>query len=174
MKAAIADAKIEEESNKPQLNLYGSYSLNQVESNTAQAISSSLDLNAKSGKIGMEFSMPINFGLTSDIRRGAVKSASAAKMSYRQKVFEQENDWLNLLQNLNGYKENLKLACEIETTQKLKLEHERKLLEQGRTSTYQVLLMEQDYSGSQLNTQQTAYKLSEFIAELKLYQNQVD
>ena len=72
------------------------------------------------------------------------------------------------------YKENLKLACEIETTQKLKLEHERKLLEQGRTSTYQVLLMEQDYSGSQLNTQQTAYKLSEFIAELKLYQNQVD
>lgn len=169
MKAAVAAAKVEEESNKPSLNLYGSYAVNQVERNRQQALFGAFDEKGRAGKVGVNFSMPINFGLSSDIVRGAVKSASAARIDYRQKVFEQENDWENLVQNMTSYKENLKLALTIESSQKSKLENERKLLKQGRTSTYQILLFEQDYSNSELTTQQIANKLLELIAEEKLY-----
>ncbi len=170
MKAAVASAKIDEESNKPSLNLYGSYLENQIEANKSQAVLSSLDQKGRAGAIGVKFSMPINFGLTSEIRYGALQSASAAKINYRQKIFEQENDWQNLVQNLAIYKENLKLAQSIESAQKSKLENERNLLKQGRSSTYQILIFEQDFANSQLTVIQIAYKLLTMIAQEKLYQ----
>lgn len=173
MKAAVAAAKVEEENNKPNLSLYGSYSLNQIEKSADQAFSNSFAQKGNSGKIGVSFSMPINFGLTSDIRQGAVKTASSARINYRQKVFDQENDWQNLIQNMSSYKENLALAIAIEAAQKSKLENERKLLKQGRTSTYQILLFEQDYSNSELTTLQTAYKLLSLIADEKLYRGEI-
>lgn len=171
MKAAIAAAKVEEENNKPALSLYGAYSVNQIEGTQASAITNSLYHNGAAGMVGLKLSVPVNFGLTSDIRAGALKTASAAKLNYRQKLFDQDNDWENLVFNLASYKENLKLAQMIESSQKSKLENERKLLKQGRTSTYQILLFEQDYSNSQLTTIQIANQLLGLIAEEKLYQN---
>lgn len=170
MKSAIASAKLEEENNKPSFNLYGSYSVNQVTGTARTAIDNSFNRVGESAKIGVNFSMPINFGLSSDIRLGAVKSASAAKMQYRWKAFQQENDWLELVNNLNNYQENLQLALQIENSQKLKLENERKMLKQGRTSTYQVLLFEQDFYNAKLNSITIAFDLLAAIADLKLYQ----
>ena len=108
--------------------------------------------------------------MSSDIRQGARQSASAAKITYHQKVFEQENDWQNLVQNLEIYKENLGLAQAIEAAQKSKLENERKLLKQGRTTTYQILLFEQDFLNSEMTTIQLAYKMAALMAQQKLYQ----
>lgn len=172
MKAAVANAKIDEEANKPSLNLYGSYSQNQINSGINSAIAAVPDRTGRAGMVGVKLSMPINFGLTSDIRQGARQSASAAKTNYHQKVFEQENDWQNLVQNLEVYKENLTLSQAIEAAQKLKLENERKLLKQGRTTTYQILLFEQEFSNSQITAIQTAYKMAALIAQQKLYQRE--
>ena len=171
MKREVAAAKIEEENNKPNLNLYGAYAFKGVNGGANDALNRSFDDRGEEGLVGVKFSMPINFGLSSDIRRGAVKRASVAKINYRQKLLDQENDWNNLIQNLENYKENLQLAKNIENAQKLKLENERRLLKQGRTSTYQILLFEQEYSKSQLTTVQIANQLLGFIADKKLYQS---
>ncbi len=172
MKAAVASAKLEEENNKPALSVYGSYLQNQIQPSNEQAIYNSFQRNGSAGTFGVKLSMPINFDLTSQIRQGAVLNASSAKINYQQKVFEQENDWQNLVQNLTIYKENLALSQSIENAQKLKLENERKLLKQGRTTTYQILLFEQDYSNAQLATIQIAYKMLALMAQQKLYQSQ--
>lgn len=169
MKAAIANAKIDEESAKPAVSLFGSYSQNQIEPTAEDALANSLNKKGTAGMIGVRLSMPINFGITSDIKQGALQSASAAKLNYRQKMFEQENDWQNMVQNLSVYKENLKLSQAIEAAQKSKLEYERRLLKQGRTTTYQILLFEQDFSNSQITTIQLAYQMLALIAEEKLY-----
>ncbi len=171
MKAAVATAKVEEESSKPLVTLYGSHSTTQIKDTPYKAIDTSFAPNGIGSKIGVSFSMPINFGLTSDIREGAIKSASAAKITYRQKLLEQETDWQTLVQNMASYKENLKLSLAIEAAQKSKLENERIRLKQGRTSTYQVLLFEQDFSNAELATWQLAYRLLEAIANSRLYQN---
>ena len=173
VQSAIAQAKIEEENNKPNLNLYTSYSVNQVENNYNQAIANSFQRSAPNGKIGLEFSLPINLGLSSDIRKGAKMRASSEKISYQEKLLQQEVDWQNLQQNLKDHQENLKLAYQIEQLQKAKLENERTLLQKGRTSTYQILVFEQEYSNAELNTQQIAQKLQELIADQKLYQNEI-
>jgi len=171
MKAAVATAKIDEENNKPSLNAFGSYSQNQISGGFNDAISATPDRVGRSATVGLKLSVPLNFSMSSDIRQGARQSASAAKTNYHQKVFEQENDWQNLLQNLQVYQENLGLAQAIESAQKLKLENERKLLKQGRTTTYQILLFEQDFSNSEIITIQTAYKMANLLAQQKLYQS---
>lgn len=169
MKTAVANAKIEEENNKPSLSLSGSYAFKGVEGGTTTALSRSLDAKGMEGAIGLSFSMPINIGLSSAVKRGAIKSASYAKSDYKRKLFDQENDWSNLMQNLENYKENLALSKKIENAQKAKLENERKLLKQGRTTTYQILLFEQEYSKSRITTAETAYQLLSLIADKKLY-----
>ena len=169
-KAVIAQAKIDEEDNKPQFDLYGSYGFNGLEITGSQAIGNSLTQAGDTAFVGIKFSMPIAIGLQSDIRKADKANATAARMSYRQKVFNQENDWQNLLQNLCYYQENLRLSRKIESLQKSKVENERSLLRQGRTSTYQVLLFEQDYNQALINTVNNAYQLLSLIAQRKHYE----
>lgn len=169
MKAAVATAKIDEETNKPALNLYGSYSVNQIQPTVNTAVQNSFMELGKVGVIGINFSAPINLFTTSDIRQGARQSAAAAKTNYKQTLMNQEVEWQVLVQNLTIYKENLKLARAIENAQKAKLENERFRLKQGRTSTYQVLLFEQDYLNSQLTVILTANQMLAAIADQQLY-----
>jgi len=169
-KVAIAKAKIEEENNKPQFDLYGSYGFGGLETSGSQALANSFAQAGDVAFIGIKFSMPIAVGLGIDIQKGAMASAAAAKMNYRQKVFNQENDWQNLLQNLEDNQESLRLSRKIEYLQKSKVENERTLLSRGRTSTYQVLLFEQDYNQARINTIKNASKLLGLIADKKSYQ----
>lgn len=170
-KLAVANAKIEEESNRPKLDLSGQYGFNGLETRRSNAVNNSFSQNGDEGYIGIKFSMPLAIGLQFDIKQGAKSSASAARMNYRQKIFDQEQDWQNLLQNLQNYQENLHLSRQIENLQKLKLENERNLLKKGRSSTYQVLLFEQDYNQARINTIKNAYQLLSLIAEKKEYDN---
>ncbi len=169
IKSAIASAKVEEESNKPKLDLSGQYGFNGLEVRRSEAINNSFAQNGDEAYIGIKFSMPLAIGLQSDIKKGARASASAARMNYRQKVFDQENDWQNLLQNLQDYQENLRLSRKIENLQKLKLENERSLLKKGRISIYQVLLFEQDYNQARISTIKNTYQFLSLIAERKSY-----
>lgn len=169
MKSAIANAKIEEENHKPNLNLYASYSMTQIERNRNIAIQNSFDEKGRAGKVGLEFSVPINIGLGLDVQKGARKAMSSQKINFKNEQALQELDWQNLIQNLVNYQENLRLALAIEKAQKVKLENERRLLKQGRTSTYQILVFEQDFSNAELNTQEIAYKFHELIAQKRFY-----
>jgi outer membrane protein TolC len=168
-KSVVAGAKVEEESNKPKLDLSGQYGFNGLETRRSESFNSSFAQNGDEAYIGIKFSMPLAIGLQSDIKKGAKFSASAARMDYRQKVFDQQNDWQNLLQNLQDYQENLRLSRKIENLQKSKLTNERGLLKKGRTSTYQVLLFEQDYNQARINTIKNAYQFLSLVADKKNY-----
>jgi hypothetical protein len=171
MKSAIAQAKITEETNRPSLNLIGSYDFNGIEKNSPRAISGSLAGHGKEVLVGVKFSLPLYFDTQNQVRQGARLSASAAKTNYQQKLSSQESDWQNLVQNLNYKKQNLKLLKEIELAQKLKLENEQKLLKQGRTTTYQILVFKQNYNKAELDTVNNAYEILSLIADQKLYDN---
>ena len=144
--------------------------MTQIQKNRNLAVQNSFDSNGRAGKIGVEFSMPLNFGIGMDIRSGARLAMTSQKTNYRSELAMQDLHWQNLIQNLQNYQENLKLALSIEKAQKAKLENERRLLKQGRTSTYQILVFEQDYSNAELNSQEIAYKFHQLLADKKLYE----
>ena len=153
------------------LNLYGSYARNVAEANARSAFNNSVNSNnrADSGNIGMQFSMPINFLLTNQIIEGAEQQILAEKNQYQQQQLQYQNNWQNL--NINGIalQENLKLALDILQIQKNKLNQERMLLKKGRTSTYQILMFEQDFASAEANLWQIVYQLQQTIANRQIY-----
>ena len=67
-------------------------------------------------------------------------------------------------------KRRIEVGLSIEQiAQKLKIENERSLLEQGRTTTYQILLFEQEYFRSQIKSLEIARQLLSLNAEAKSY-----
>ncbi|MFT6219618.1 MAG: hypothetical protein ACJAVG_000316, partial [Rickettsiales bacterium] len=62
LKTQIANAKIEEENNKPKFDVYGSYGLKGLETTRVEAINQSFSQNGDNGYIGMKFSIPIAIG----------------------------------------------------------------------------------------------------------------
>jgi hypothetical protein len=113
--------------------------------------------------------MPINFLLVNQITEGAEQQILAEKNQYQQQQLQYQNTWQNL--NINGLalQENLKLALDILQIQKNKLNQERLLLKKGRTSTYQILMFEQDFSLAEANLWQIVYQLQQTIASRQIY-----
>ena len=177
VKAAEAQSRLAQsaatvvgERNKPSLDLYGSYALNGRDEEFNQAMKNAGYTERDTAFVGVRMNIPLNLSATSDVKAGALKAERAAQLTYQYKQFTQEQDWTNLVQQLGEAKENLRLASNIVNAQKTKLENERIRLRQGRTTTYQVLLFEQDFSQSEVNRVQVASQILGLQAQIKLYQ----
>ncbi|MDH4225644.1 MAG: TolC family protein, partial [Deltaproteobacteria bacterium] len=94
---------------------------------------------------------------------------AAADLNYRRKLFEAETDWRDLTQRFVEAMNRLKLAREIELSQKEKLEYERERLKRGRTTTSQVILFEQDNAVAQLTRLQAQLEALSVLATLKSF-----
>jgi outer membrane protein TolC len=167
---AKSNSAIAAEKNKPQVDLYGSYALNGRNEDFNEAMKAAGKDARDTAYVGVRINIPLNFAAAGDTRAGALKAEKAAEYSYQYKQFVQEQDWINLVQQLAEAKEGFRLASNIVNAQKAKLENERTRLRQGRTTTYQVLLFEQDFSQSEVTRVRSAAQILGLQARIKLYQ----
>lgn len=170
-RATKASSLLSAEKNKPAVDLYGSYALNGRDEELNDAMEAAGKAERDTAFVGVRVSIPLNIAAASDARAGALKAERAAEYSLQHKQFVQEQDWNNLVQQLSEAKESFRLATNIVNAQKAKLENERARLRQGRTTTYQVLLFEQDFSQSEVTRVRTAAQILNLQARIKLYQN---
>ena len=168
-RAAMASAELGVNQNKPMLEAYATYALNSFEGTSSQAFSRSLRNDYPTKILGVRFSAPLNFGLLGDSKRGYEKEKAGAEHTYQQRLFDQENEWKNLNESFSEAKNRLKLARSVEDVQKKKFQNERDRLNRGRTTTYQVLLFEQDYAQAQLSSIQAQNEVLEIIARMKTF-----
>ena len=169
--AAKAASTLARERNRPTLNLFGNYAMTGRDDELNEAMKASGKADRDTAFIGLRFNMPLNFGATADVKAGADKAERAAELNRQQALYAQDADWTNLVRNVSDLRENLKLMGRIEQAQKAKLEAERNRLRQGRTTTYQVLLFEQDYSQAALSRAKSAAGILGLQSQIKLYQN---
>ncbi len=167
---ARSSAQIAAEKNKPTVDLYGSYALNGRNEELNETLKAAGRTEHDTSFVGVRLNVPLNFSASSDARAGALRAEKAADYSYQFKRFTQQQDWTNLVQQLSEAKESLRLAANIVNAQKAKLDNERTRLRQGRTTTYQVLLFEQDFSQSEVTRVQAAAQILSLQAQIKLYQ----
>jgi outer membrane protein TolC len=178
VKAAEADAKAteaaarqKEEANKPTLDAYAGYALNGGDAAGTEAVQESFSAQHPTARVGLNFSMPLDWGAAGDVREGARHKAEAARLNYEQKLKDQENTWLDLKAKQAAAKERLNMTMTIQTAQKQKLEYERERLKNGRTSTYQVLQFEQDFISAEYNRVNAAYAVLNLLSQLQYYQD---
>ena len=94
----------------------------------------------------------------------------AAQLGLAQKQYEEQVQWEDLTEKLKDAKERFQLAEVMETAQSEKLTYERQRLKQGRTTTYQQLLIEQEYTLSSLLKVRAAFEALQIRAQMKLYE----
>ncbi len=169
--AAKAASALALERNRPTLNVVGQYALNGRDPSLNEAMTEAGQAAQDTAFVGLRFNMPLNISATNDARTGALKKERAAEMNRDYAEYSQEQDWINLSRNITDARDNLKLFSRIETAQKTKLEVERSRLKKGRTTTFQVLLFEQDYSQAALAKVKSAVNILALQAQIKMYQD---
>jgi len=170
LEVAAANAKLIEERNKPSLDLYATYALDGREQGVESANSNFLSSGRTTKIIGLKFSAPMDFDLTSKVKSGARMTEEAQRTIFRQKEIDQDRDWINLVERFQDSKESLILVEKLVEAQTKKLANEQSRLRIGRTTTYQVLLFEQDKSQAELSKVQISQALLNIRSAFKLYE----
>jgi outer membrane protein TolC len=175
-RAAVSNAEIALERDLPTLELFGSLSLNGFATPVGgkpgtlpDAIAQSFSFAQPTEAVGIRFSAPIDFGVLGRTRQGWRLERDAAELTYQRKLFEQDQGWKDLTDRLAQARHRFTLSRAVETTQEAKLNHEKTRLQQGRTTTFQVLAFEQDYASSVLTRVQAEAEVLTLLAQMKLY-----
>jgi outer membrane protein TolC len=167
--AARASSQLSAEQNKPTLNLYGGYAFFGRDGHQSKALSRAGWADRESAYFGVKFQMPLNVSAQADAREGARQSETAAELNHRYLSYAQEQDWTDITSLYKDAQTTLKLAKQMEKAQKAKLDNERVRLRQGRTTTYQILLFEQDYLAAEVARIRAANQIISLKSQIKLY-----
>jgi len=167
--ASAANYTISAENNRPILNLFGSYSLNGRAANNGSAISDSYYANRPTTAIGLTLSIPLDFSSLEKAQSGALVQAQAAQTAYQQMLSDQEGNWTDLEESILAAQRRVELSEMIVKAESEKIEYERARLREGRTSTYQILLFEQDYIDARLALVRNIGEVVSLINQIRLY-----
>jgi outer membrane protein TolC len=165
--SANSDAAIEKQ--RPTLNLTGTVSTNGLDPSLGNAISNTLTTQYPYYSIGLNFSVPLDFGTVASVKKAFSEQMHGAELTYQRRLFDQENDWKDLVQKFEEAKKRLEIAVDVENAQKIKFEHEGKRQKEGVTTTYQVFQYEIDYLTAELNRIQTQSVILNLVAQMKTY-----
>ncbi len=169
-KVAAIEIDQQRERFRPQLDLFGTLALNSnQEDEIAKAATGAFSAQKPTIIVGLKFSTVLDRDLINKERNGLAKASEASRLERESREFNVRQEWDELLQQLSDAKTRLQLANEIEKSQKLKLEYEKDRFERGRTTTYQILLFEQDYSSAQLATIKAKADVLGFLAKTKIF-----
>jgi outer membrane protein TolC len=168
-KLTKANLDLSIERNKPTLELYGSYALNGRDPDKADAISNGFKTDHSTTAIGIKFQAPLDFVTTNNNLQGYKQEKIAAELTVKQKMFDQDREWNDLVTKFENAKNNLVMVEKIEAVQKVKSVNERDRLSRGRTTTFQVLNFEQDYAQSELLRIKSELEILNLFAQSKTF-----
>ncbi len=168
-RAAAASAEIGRQRNKPELEVYGSYALNSRQAERSTAISRSFSNDFPTSVVGVRFSTPLLIGSQLDAVKGYGKEAVAAETLKDQKIFEQEVTWKDLVLKLEEAKRRYAISVQLAAVQKKKAESERSRLRQGRTTTYQSLIFDQDLNIAEATRIQAQAEVLQILSQMKTF-----
>jgi len=167
-KVAVATHVAAIEKLKPNLDLTGAVVMNGTNTNTGTAFSQVTALSYPTTTVGLALTAPLDLGLVSRSKVGHEKESVGADWILERKLFEEEQDWNEILLKFEESKRKFKLAASIERLQKEKLTYERDRLLRGRTTTNMVIQFEQDYSQAVLSKFLSQVEVTQIYAKMKL------
>lgn len=168
-KAIKATSSLGAERNKPNLEIYGSYSLNGRDDKYSPAFDQATDGTKPWTIVGVRFSTPLDFSALKDYKKAYAQEKLAAELNARRKTYEVDREWEILSQRFDEFKKRLILSKRMEDVQSKKLTAEKRRYNQGRSTTFQVLTFEQDFANAQLLRLRNESELISVYNQLKLF-----
>lgn len=169
-RAASANAVLSKDKNKPTLELFSTLSLNGRDPSFDPSFKESWGGNYPYTVVGIKFSAPLDFGNIKRVNSGYELDKLSAQDSYERKRFEVDREWDNLAKKVQELKERLKIAKQVEEAQLIKYNNEQNRHNLGRTTTYQVIMFEQDYATSQYLRMNLQSQVLQLLATMKTFE----
>lgn len=167
--AAVASGIINQEKNRPSLDLTFNYGDNGLDSQFSNALGYSWNFTHPYLSVMLKLTLPLAFGRQADLREAYELGKRASGFSALKADLDATQEWRDLTRALVDTRKRLSLAEELAQMQRRKLEHERDRLRRGRTVTSQVIMFETDSLQSELNLGRVALELLRVYAQLKLF-----
>ncbi len=120
---------------------------------------------------GMSYSIPLDRGLIDKTRRAYLEELEGEKLGLEDKRKSADHDWQDLSQQFADAKETLSLVTALEGVLRQQFNSERDRIKVGRTTTYQLFLVEQDYLKAQKNRAQAITQVLVLAALMKSFQD---
>lgn len=168
-RAAQAQAQLDKEALKPNVDLTAAYAWNGRDPERSEAVSEAFGSKHPTRAVGVVFSVPLNVPTWSRALRGADMEIEAAQLELDQARRNELKDWDELQSRFKQARARLSLVKTLEGVQKEKFENERGRLQRGRTTTFQALTFEQDYAQSQLTRLRTQAEVLQLLAQMRTY-----
>jgi outer membrane protein TolC len=172
-KVALANAALGIQANRPQLELYGQYSINGRDRYYSNAWDQSMTATRPWSIVGVRFLTSLDIGSVLDYKRAYTQEKVAAEMNYKRKAYEVEREWEIQVARFNNFKDKLKLSHRLEQVQEKTLVTEKRRYQQGRTTTFQVLQFEQDFANAQILKLRNELEVITAYNQLKLFSGDV-
>lgn len=168
-RVAEANAQLGVERNKPNLEVYGQYSLNGRDRQYGKSDTMAWEGTHPWTVVGVRFSAPMDLGALSDYKKSYEQDKVAAALNYKRKSYEVEREWEILNSRLDLFRKRLNLSYKKEKAEEKKYAAERKRFNQGRTTTFQVVQFEQDLANAQLVKLRNEQEVITTFNQLKLF-----
>ncbi len=157
---------------KPTLEFKGLYSFNSRKTERDDALRYSFQSTYPLWEFGLELRVPLDFRLNSDLRHAAAHERFAAEADLTRRGFEAEQQWQDLNRQFSEVRALLLASMELEKEQMQKLNHEKSRLTNGRTTFYQVLVFETDYSLARTQVVDLKTRLLSLHADLQMFRSE--
>lgn len=160
---------VNKEKYKPQLELFASQNITSREPKSLDAVKYTILPHYPVTSVGVRLNMPLGGDPIKHYNAGLENDIISIKKQLEQKRIDYESEKKDLI---NKYQELLNLLTLIDSLKKSlseKLQHEKSRLEIGRSTTFQTLSYEGEYSMAQLNSVKTLGELFKVVFALQLY-----
>jgi outer membrane protein len=115
--------------------------------------------------IGAQFNLPLDVFTASRAAEGYKLDYESSLLGYEDKKLQVEQDWSDWKNRLSDADKRLAMTAQIEDIQRRKADQEKKRLEYGRTTEFQLLSFENDYSAARLNRLSVVLEKLSLLAE---------
>jgi outer membrane protein TolC len=139
-----AQAELGHEATKPSLDIFGNVLLQGQDQNLQPALASSATTNYPTFYAGVKLSVPLDRVTVSEAAEAAEARRVAAEEMLRRRQYEAGRERENVLLRLAQIQKQFALAGTLVESQQRKLSEEAKRVRIGRSSTFQVLIFEQE------------------------------
>ncbi len=115
--------------------------------------------------IGAQFTLPLDLITASRVAEGYKANYESSLLTLKDKKIDVGQQWKDLKDRLQDVEHRLSMATEIESLQKRNAEEEKKELELGRATQFQLLSFENGYSLSRLNRLSLVVEKLSYLAQ---------
>ena len=115
--------------------------------------------------LGAQFNLSLDVFTAQRTADGYKKNYESSLMAYKDKQLTVDQEWKDLKNHLSDVDQRLTMAAQIEDIQKNKANQEKTRLELGRTTQFQLLSFENDYSLARLNRLSLVLEKLSYLAQ---------